>query len=57
MSRGELIVEDNQVKPSESAWADEFHQENVDEKWAAEFTAGEVLDGKSGHPCYRARFF
>ena len=46
MSRGELIVEDNQVKPGMAnagagAWADEFQQQHP-ESWAAEFTAGEV---------------
>lgn len=46
MSRGELILEDNQVKPAianvgAGAWADEFHQQHP-ESWAAEFTAGEV---------------
>lgn len=41
MSRGDLIVEDNQVKPNEGAWADEFAKSNTSEKWAAEFTAGE----------------
>lgn len=45
MSRGELIVEDNQVKPAMAnagagAWADEFQQQHP-ESWAAEFTAGE----------------
>ena len=41
MSRGELIVEDNQVKPSQQSsgadWAQQF-----EERHAAEFTAGEV---------------
>lgn len=44
MSRGELIVEDNQVKSNENGWVNEFgssHQAIEDEKWAAEFTAGE----------------
>lgn len=46
MSRGELIVEDNQVKATTpdsmaGAWADEFQQQHP-ETWAAEFTAGEV---------------
>lgn len=44
MSRGELIVEDNQVKPNEAEWANEFastQQANANEQWAAEFTAGE----------------
>ena len=46
MSRGELIVEENQVKPGMAnagagAWADEFQQQHP-ESWAAEFTAGEV---------------
>ncbi|KAH7429143.1 hypothetical protein KP509_09G032700 [Ceratopteris richardii] len=41
MSRGELIVEDNQVKPNEAAWADEFTKSDTREQWAAEFTAGE----------------
>eukprot|EP01018_Ginkgo_biloba_P032694 Gb_28314 [translate_table: standard] len=47
MSRGELIVDDNQVKPagpsSADAWADEYelqHDGNMN-SWAAEFTAGE----------------
>jgi peroxin-5 len=42
MSRGELIVEDNQVKPSQQSsgtdWAQQF-----EERHAAEFTAGEHL--------------
>lgn len=41
MSRGELIVEDNQVKPihqnSGAEWAQQFEEQH-----AAEFTAGEV---------------
>jgi len=46
MSRGELIVEDNQVKPvltsaRAGAWADEF-QEQLPKSRGAEFTAGEV---------------
>lgn len=44
MSRGELIVEDNQVKSATTnadAWANEFQQQHP-ESWAAEFTAGEV---------------
>ncbi|XP_024394848.1 peroxisome biogenesis protein 5 isoform X2 [Physcomitrium patens] len=43
MSRGELIVEDNQVKSATTnadAWANEFQQQHP-ESWAAEFTAGE----------------
>lgn len=46
MSRGELIVEDNQVKSNENGWVNEFgssHQANEYEKWAAEFTAGEHI--------------
>ncbi|KAI5077377.1 hypothetical protein GOP47_0007201 [Adiantum capillus-veneris] len=39
MSRGDLILEDNQVKPNKADWADEFGKTN--ENWAAEFTAGE----------------
>ncbi len=49
MSRGELIVDDNQVKPGvanpvSETWADEFQQQHPapPETWAAEFTAGEV---------------
>jgi peroxin-5 len=49
MSRGELIVDDNQVKPGvanqlSNSWADEFQQQHtaLPETWAAEFTAGEV---------------
>jgi len=49
MSRGELIVDDNQVKPGvanpvSDTWADEFQQQHPapPETWAAEFTAGEV---------------
>ncbi|MCO5605091.1 hypothetical protein L7F22_059270 [Adiantum nelumboides] len=45
MSRGDLILEDNQVKPNNAAWADEFTKSNASENWAAEFTAGEALRG------------
>jgi len=46
MSRGELIVEDNQVKPtaakaSAGTWTHEF-QEQHPGSWALEFTDGEV---------------
>lgn len=47
MSRGELIVDDNQVKPagssSANAWADEYQHQHAGDmhSWAAEFTAGE----------------
>lgn len=48
MSRGELIVEDNQVKSNENieanGWVNEFskHQQaNVGDNWATEFTARE----------------
>lgn len=40
MSRGELIVEDNQVKPTTAGagiWANEF-QEQHPGSWASEFT-------------------
>jgi peroxin-5 len=50
MSRGELIVDDNQVKPGvanqlSNSWADEFQQQHTapPETWAAEFTAGEHM--------------
>ncbi|CAM6008721.1 unnamed protein product [Sphagnum balticum] len=50
MSRGELIVDDNQVKPGvanpvSDTWADEFQQQHPapPETWAAEFTAGEHM--------------
>eukprot|EP00250_Pteridium_aquilinum_P005263 c15385_g1_i1 orf=213-2492(+) len=46
MSRGEIIVEDNQVKANEADWANEFastQQPNANEQWAAEFTAGEHI--------------
>jgi len=50
MSRGELIVDDNQVKPGvanqlANSWADEFQQQHTapPETWAAEFTAGEHM--------------
>jgi peroxin-5 len=49
MSRGELIVDDNQVKPGVTNsifdnWVDEFQQQHPapPETWAAEFTAREV---------------
>jgi len=47
MSRGELIVEDNQVVPptskaSAGTWAHEF-QEQHPGSWASEFNDGEVL--------------
>lgn len=46
MSRGELILEDNQVKSNTNAdgWANEFtssQQARAGDNWAAEFTAGE----------------
>ena len=41
MSRGELIVEDNQVKPSQQSSGDDWAQQ-FEERHAAEFTAGEV---------------
>ncbi len=39
MSRGELIVEDNQVKPvAENGWANEFQQQHERaEGWGGEF--------------------
>jgi len=42
MSRGELIVEDNQVKPSQQSSGDDWAQQ-FEERHAAEFTAGEHL--------------
>jgi hypothetical protein len=49
MSRGEVIVDDNQVKPGVpnsifDNWVDEFQQQHLapPETWAAEFTAREV---------------
>ncbi|EFJ18463.1 hypothetical protein SELMODRAFT_444455 [Selaginella moellendorffii] len=49
MSRGELIVEDNQVKENAvpNAWAQEFTQVNHPGNWAAEFTAGEHANANS----------
>lgn len=50
MRRGELIEENNQVKPNEAEWANEFastQQANVNDQWAAEFTAGEVCSDSS----------
>ncbi|KAL2607658.1 hypothetical protein R1flu_026231 [Riccia fluitans] len=44
MSRGELIVDDNQVKPGvTNDWVNEYQERHLPpgEKWAAEFTAGE----------------
>lgn len=44
MSRGELIVEDNQVKPGvTNDWANEFQQQHLPpgDQWASEFM-GEV---------------
>ena len=49
MSRGELIIEDNQVKQGSasqsSGWADEFqtqHNANAN-SWADQFANGEVI--------------
>ena len=43
MSRGDLILEDNQMKPNGNGWADELQHTNINEKWETEFTAGEVV--------------
>ena len=43
MSRGDLILEDNQMKPNGNGWADEFQDMNINEKWETQFTAGEVV--------------
>lgn len=45
MSRGELFIEDNQIKPSSGDWADEYQQQynaNPD-SWADQFSREKVL--------------
>lgn len=47
MSRGELIIDDNQVKPATSSasgdWAGEYQQQyNAGPNWADEYARGEV---------------
>ncbi|XP_015881476.1 peroxisome biogenesis protein 5 [Ziziphus jujuba] len=40
MSRGELIIDDNQVKPTSGDWATEYQQQyNAGPSWADEFTS------------------
>lgn len=57
MSRGELIIDDNQVKPTtlttSGDWATEYQQQyNVGPSWADEFVSnGQVLTW-SKYECY-----
>lgn len=40
MSRGELIIDDNQVKPAPGDWASEFQQQyNSGPSWADEYVS------------------
>ncbi|XP_040972543.1 uncharacterized protein [Gossypium hirsutum] len=46
MSRGELIIDDNQVKPASENWATEYQQQyNGGASWADEFAHDEVFRG------------
>ncbi|KAL4280556.1 hypothetical protein GQ457_03G022440 [Hibiscus cannabinus] len=46
MSRGELIIDDNQVKPASENWATEYQQQyNRGASWADEFAQNEVFRG------------
>ncbi|XP_009374433.2 peroxisome biogenesis protein 5 [Pyrus x bretschneideri] len=48
MSRGELIIDDNQVKPATSSgdWASEYQQQyNAGPSWADEYARGELSHG------------
>ncbi|XP_007020294.2 PREDICTED: peroxisome biogenesis protein 5 isoform X2 [Theobroma cacao] len=46
MSRGELIIDDNQVKPASGSWATEYQQQfNGGASWADEFVHDEVSHG------------
>ncbi|KAL1132868.1 hypothetical protein V6Z11_A12G001300 [Gossypium hirsutum] len=46
MSRGELIIDDNQVKPASENWATEYQQQyTVGASWADEFAHDEVFHG------------
>ncbi|KAL4331889.1 hypothetical protein GQ457_07G012450 [Hibiscus cannabinus] len=46
MSRGELIIDDNQVKPASENWATEYQQQyNGGASWAEEFAQNEVFRG------------
>ncbi|KAB2064134.1 hypothetical protein ES319_A09G000300v1 [Gossypium barbadense] len=54
MSRGELIIDDNQVKPASENWATEYQQQyNGGASWADEFAHDEasrdIVEGKE--PC------
>lgn len=43
MSRGELIIDDNQVKPASGSWATEYQQQfNGGASWADEFVHDEA---------------
>lgn len=43
MSRGELIIDDNQVKPASASWAAEYQQHyNGGAAWADEFVHDEA---------------
>lgn len=44
MSRGELIIDDNQVKPAAgpSDWATEYQQQYTGSTWADEYTRDEA---------------
>lgn len=43
MSRGELIIDDNQVKPAAGDWASEFQQQhNTGPSWANEYVSHDL---------------
>ncbi|XP_047325272.1 peroxisome biogenesis protein 5-like [Impatiens glandulifera] len=53
MSRGDLVIEDNQVKPAATSsggdWATEFHQQyDGGNTWADQFVNGQVSRGPDG---------
>lgn len=44
MSRGELIIDDNQVKPAPGDWASEFQQQyTAGPSWADEYVSHELI--------------
>ncbi|TYI41160.1 hypothetical protein ES332_A01G000400v1 [Gossypium tomentosum] len=54
MSRGELIIDDNQVKPASQNWATEYQQQyNGGASWADEFAHDEasrdLVEAKEAH--------
>lgn len=44
MSRGELIIDDNQVKSAPGDWASEFQQQyNAGPSWADEYVSNDLI--------------